>query len=25
MRASNATEELTGPRLVRYIREHWPV
>jgi serine/threonine protein kinase len=25
MRASNATEELTGPGLVRYIREHWPV
>ncbi|HUY51157.1 MAG TPA: protein kinase [Streptosporangiaceae bacterium] len=24
MRASNATEELTGPGLVKYIREHWP-
>lgn len=24
MRASNATEELTGPGLVRYIRERWP-
>jgi len=24
IRASNATEELTGPGLVRYIREHWP-
>lgn len=24
IRASNATEELTGHSLVRYIREHWP-
>lgn len=24
IRASNATEELIGPSLVRYIREHWP-
>ena len=24
IRASNATEELTGPSLVRYIRERWP-
>ena len=24
IRASNATEELTGPGLVRYIRERWP-
>ena|ERR1022692_468528 len=25
IRASNATEELTGPGLVRYIRERWPI
>ena len=24
IRASNATEELTGRSLVRYTREHWP-
>jgi type I restriction enzyme R subunit len=24
IRASNATEELTGPALVKYIRERWP-
>ena len=24
IRAANATEELTGRDLVRYMREHWP-
>jgi len=25
IRAANATDSLTGPHLLRYVREHWPV